>query len=166
MEKIAIFEKDIMKSLQSGSKEYFKPARIKALESYADPMRIQGIKAAVIWNKIKDPALEEINLDAINTISIAKVKIDASNVDIIKDEYPDAYERIVGLLSDQSFFGKNKPIIECVGLPTDVETPKWLMGFIDYNGIINDNVGNFPFESIDINRMEVGNVNYSTIMKL
>lgn len=166
MEKIAIFEKDIMKSLKSGSKEYFKPARIKALESYADPMRIQGIKAAVVWNKIKDPVLEEINLDAINTISIAKVKIDASNVDTIKDEYPDVYERIVGLLSDQSFFGKNKPIIECVGLPTDVETPKWLMNFIDYNGIINDNVGNFPFESIDINRMEVGNVNYSTIMKL
>ena len=29
-------------------------------------------------------------------------------------------------------FGKNKPVIECVGLPTDVETPEWLMDFIDY----------------------------------
>ena len=40
------------------------------------------------------------------------------------------------------------------------------MDFIDYNGIINDNVGNFPFESININRMEVKNVNYSMMMKL
>ena len=166
LEKIAIFEKEIKESLQSGSKDYFKPARIKAMESYADPMRIQGVKAAVIWNKIKDPELEEINLDAINTISIAKVKIDPTNVGLIKDKYPAAYDRLCSLLSNTTFFGKNKPVIECVGLPTDVETPEWLMDFIDYNGIINDNVGNFPFESININRMEVKNVNYSMMMKL
>lgn len=166
LEKIAIFEKEIKESLQSGSKDYFKPARIKAMESYADPMRIQGIKAAVIWNKIKDPELEEINLEAINTISIAKVKIDPTNVGLIRDKFPAAYDRLCALLSDAAFFGKNKPVIECVGLPTDVETPEWLMDFIDYNGIINDNVGNFPFESININRMEVKNVNYSMMMKL
>ena len=54
IEKIAIFEKEIKSSLESGSKDYFKPARIKALESYADPMRIQGIKASLIYNMIKE----------------------------------------------------------------------------------------------------------------
>lgn len=166
IEKIAIFEKEIKSSLESGSKDYFKPARIKALESYADPMRIQGIKASLIYNRIKDPELEEINLDTINTISVAKVKIDPTNVFIIKDSYPEAYDRIITLLQDTAFFGKNKPVIECVGLPTDVSTPEWLMPFIDYNGIINDNVGNFPFESINIPRMGANNINYTMMMKL
>lgn len=166
LEQIAIFEKEIKESLQSGSKDYFKPAKIKAAESYADPMRIQGIKAAVAWNRIKDDNLEAINLEAINTISVAKVKISPLNVALIEKDFPEIYDKMLDLLSDQSFFGKNKPIIECVGIPADVPTPKWLMPFIDYNGIINDNVGNFPFESININRMEVKNVNYSMMMKL
>lgn len=166
LEQIAIFEKEIKESLQSGSKDYFKPAKIKAAESYADPMRIQGIKAAVAWNRIKDDNLEAINLEAINTISVAKVKISPLNVTLIEKDFPEIYDKMLDLLSDQSFFGKNKPVIECVGIPADVPTPKWLMPFIDYNGIINDNVGNFPFESININRMEVKNVNYSMMMKL
>lgn len=166
LEQVAIFEKEITESLQSGSKDYFKPSRIKALESYADPMRIQGIKAAIAWNRIKDNNLEAIDLDAINTISIAKVKINPVNVNIIENDYPEIYDKMVTLLSDQSFFGKNKPEIECVGIPTDVPTPKWLMPFIDYNGIINDNIGNFPFESININKMDVKNINYTMMMKL
>lgn len=166
LEQIAIFEKEIYQSLQAGSKDYFKPAKIKAAESYADPMRIQGIKAAVVWNRIRDPHLEEINLEAINTISIAKVNINPVNVNLIEEEYPEVYERMIELLSDKSFFGNNKPVIECVGIPSDVPTPKWIMPFIDYNGIINDNVGNFPFESININRMEVKNVNYTMMMRL
>lgn len=166
LEQIAIFEKEIYQSLQSGSKDYFKPAKIKAAESYADPMRIQGIKAAVVWNRIRDTHLEEINLEAVNTISIAKVKINPVNVNQIETEYPEVYERMIELLSDKAFFGNNKPEIECVGIPADVPTPKWIMPFIDYNGIINDNVGNFPFESININRMEVKNVNYTMMMKL
>lgn len=166
LEQIAIFEKEIYQSLQSGSKDYFKPAKIKAAESYADPMRIQGIKAAVVWNRIRDTHLEEINLEAVNTISIAKVKINPVNVNQIETEYPEVYERMIELLSDKAFFGNNKPEIECVGIPADVPTPKWIMPFIDYNGIINDNVGNFPFESININRMEVKNVNYTMMMRL
>ena len=174
IEKIAILEKDIEESLRSGEKKYFKPLSIKAYSSYEDPMRIQGIKASIVWNRVRDPQLEAIDLDARNTIGVVKVQIDPSNIDRIRDKYPDVYDRFVELFMDQTFFkpGVNedcspkKKEITTLAIPIDVDTPEWVSEFIDYKTIVNDNVGNFPVESVGIRRLGANNINYSTIMNI
>ena len=174
IEKIAILEKDIEQSLRSGEKKYYKPLSIKAYSNYEDPMRIQGIKASMIWNRVRDPQLEAIDLDARNTISVVKVKITPSNIENIKDKYPDVYNRFVELFMDNTFFkpGVNedttakKKEITTLAIPIDVNTPEWVGEFIDYQTIISDNVGNFPVESVGIRRLKNNGINYSTIMAL
>jgi hypothetical protein len=55
--------------------------------------------------------------------------------------------------------------ITAVAMPYETELPGWLEPFIDYNSIIDDNIGGFPYESIGIQRMNKS-VNYTNIVKL
>lgn len=176
IKKLAILEKQIQKSLQDGNKEYYKPATIKALNNYDNPMSIQGVKAALIWNMVRGEDLEAIDLEARNTIDIVKVNIDEKNIEKIKDTYPDVYERFIEVFKDpdHSLFKKSteygasqpKKVITSLAIPIDVQTPKWVVEFIDYTTIINDNLTNFPKESVNIVTMDNSNINYSNIMKI
>lgn len=168
---LAIFERNIYDSLKNGEKFYYKPASIKSMNSYDDPMRIQGIKASVIWNEVRDPDVEALDLDARNTIDIVKVNIDENNVDRIKEKYPDAYERVVRVLRNpriQKFSddGKKKASITAIAIPTNVEVPEWILEFIDYTTIINDSMSNFPIESCGIGKMGKNNINYTNIISI
>lgn len=169
---LKILEKQIFQSLQSGSKEYYKPASIKSMSNYDDPMRIQGVKASYIWNIVRDNGLEAIDLDARNTIDIIKVNIDEQNVGIIKDKYPETYEKLLGVLRNPDIqkFKSNKQLgdgeITSLAIPVNVETPKWVMEFIDYTSIINDCLCNFPIESIGIDKMNRQSINYTNIISL
>lgn len=100
---IAIFEKQIIESVRSGSKEFYKPATIKSMSAYDDPLRIQGIKASIAWNMIKPSELEGINLEERNAVDIAKVKINKAVADKIKDSFPDIYQNIIDALNDETF---------------------------------------------------------------
>lgn len=176
IKKLAIMEKRIYDSLHSGEKEYYKPASIKSLNSYDDPMRIQGVKAAVIWNTVREPELAAIDLETRNTVGIVKVNITEDNIEKIKDTHPGVYERFVALFNDESIIRtpkdenwsskKTKKSITSIAVPVDVKTPSWLFEFIDYTSIINDVVKLFPIESVNIRTLNNNNVNYTNIMKI
>ena len=100
---IAIFEKQIMDSVKSGSKEYYKPVTIKSMSAYNDPLRIQGIKASIAWNMIKPSEAEGINLEERNAVNIAKVKINKAMVDKIRDDFPDIYQNMIDALNNEVF---------------------------------------------------------------
>ena len=159
---IAIFEKQIVDSLKSGSKEYYKPVTIKAMNSYDDPMRIQGIKASYAWNLIRPADLPAINLDERNAVNIAKVVINKTTIDQIVDKYPEVYNNMIVALGKEEF----KKGIDAIAIPLDVIVPEWLNYFINYTEIINDNIKGFPYESVGIMRMDKDNVNYTNIVKL
>lgn len=180
---IAIFEKRIVDSLNAGSKEYYKPVTIKAMSSYSDPMRIQGIKASMAWNVIKSNDLPAINLDERNAVNIAKVNINSLTVEHVKDKYPDIYENVLKALKMEEFLPTTpsksaeeresikeklfaKANIDSIAIPLDVEVPEWLMPFIDYTTIVSDNIGGFPYESIGVMRMGKNTVNYTNIVEL
>ena len=174
VKELAILEKGIYKSILSGSKEYYKPSIIKALASYADPMTQQGVKAAYIWNLVRDDELEAIDLTARNRIDIAKVKINADTLEKIKDKYPSTYEKINKVLHNNDLLKFYKPTdskrketgeISAIAIPDGVKTPDWILEFIDYDTIINDNLKVFPIESVGITRAR-NSVNYSNVIKI
>jgi hypothetical protein len=159
---MAIFERQIVNSLRSGSKEYYKPVTIKAASSYENPMRIQGIKSSVAWNIIRPSDLPAINLDERNAIDIAKVNINKSNIDSIADKYPEVYQNMINALAKEEF----KDGIDALAIPLDVNVPDWLDDFIDYTSIVSDNIGGFPYESIGIQTLDKTGVNYTNIVQL
>lgn len=184
IKRLAILEKQIFQSLESGNKEFYKPVEVKSMSNYDDPMGIQGIKASVIWNMIKDDNLPAIDVNARNRIDIVKVSINRGNVDKIKDSYPETYNKIVTAIESletteleraRERAKKNHkelptaiPDIEItsIAIPTDTNTPKWIMEFIDYSTIINDCLCNFPIESVGIPRMDSNGINYTNIISI
>lgn len=172
IKELAILEKKIRNSLMRGDKEFFKPAAIKSLSNYDDPMRIQGVKAAYIWNIVRDKDLEAIDLSARNTVYIVKVIITEANVGLIKEKYPDVYDKIMIILRDNDIqkFTLAKPMgkgeITALAIPENVRTPEWVKTFIDYDSIVNDSLKNFPLESVGITRMGNQNINYTNIVSI
>lgn len=174
IKQLAVLEKKIEKSLKKGEKTYYKPMAIKALDSYDDPMRNQGIKASLIWNMTRDPDLEAIDLSSRNTIDIAKVSITPDNISCIKESHPAEYERLVQLFENPKLFDKGKLItatgldkreISAIAIPINVETPDWVGNFIDYKTVISDSLKTFPIESVNITKLNSSS-NYSNIMKI
>ena len=166
---LAIFENKIFQSLRNGEKEYYKPASIKAISRYDDPLSIQGIKASLIWNEIRDRDLPAIDLDSTNNIDIVKTNITPATIETIKDDFEEEYERLKKLLNgelDKDLSKVLKGTITSIAVPRDVKTPDWLTHLINYTEITNDNIKNFPIESVGIMRMNKNNVNYSNILKL
>lgn len=170
IKKLAILDKKIYKSLSNGEKEFYKPVNVKSIDHYDDPMGIQGIKAAVIWNDIKDDDLEGFDLTARNAMDIVKVKINEKEALKIKDTYPETYEKIMKVLNDETIFKGVRPSkgneFTSLAIPLDVSVPKWAVEFIDYKTIINDNIGNFPLESVNIQNNGNNNIAYSNIMSI
>lgn len=166
---LAIFEDKIFQSLRSGGKEYYKPVSIKAMGRYEDPLGIQGIKASLIWNAVRDPELEAIDLDAKNNIDVVKTDINASTIENIREEFPDEYEKLSKLLSGETNRDLAKVLkgqITTIAVPRNVKTPEWLTHLINYTEITNDNIKNFPVDSVGIRRLGKTNVNYSNILSL
>jgi hypothetical protein len=160
---LARVEYDIRKSIESGEKEYYKPAQIKSYTNYDNPMRIQGIKGALVYNALRDEGTEAIDLTIRNAIDIVKVTIDNATILPLMDSNPELYERIRKFLDDNQTDYKGE--ITSISIPIDAEVPKWVLKFVDYNDIINDNLKNFPLESIGITKFEKDKVNYTNVIK-
>ena len=158
---LAILEKKIIDSIHNGSTEYYKPVTIKSISTYKDPMRIQGVKASVVWNALKAGDLEGINLDERNSIWVVKCDLNLKNVDDLLGKYGDLRDKAVELLNMKEFGGK----IDAVAIPIDTEIPEWVKDIVNYKSIVNDNIGGFPIESIGIQRMGNRNINYTNIIQ-
>lgn len=154
---IAIIEKDIFNSIQNGEKKYFKPAKIKSASAYNDPMRIQGIKASMAYNELHEDGTEALDMTARNSIDIVKVEITKKNVDLIKDSFPSVYEKAVRLMETNKYYESG---IDAIAIPLNEPVPGWVLPFVRYSEIINDNVANFPLESIGLYR---GNPNNNAV---
>lgn len=157
---IAILEKDIFNSLASGSKDFYKPSVIKSIDNYEDPMRIQGIKASIVYNALKNDNEPAIDLEKRNAIDIAKVNISFKNAHLIKDDFPLVYDRLMELLERKEF-----SVINAIAIPYGEEVPNWIKPFIDYVTIINDNISGFPLQSCGLG-FTGGNNNYSNILSI
>lgn len=161
LKELAKVEKQMYNSIQNGEKEYYKPARIKSISAYENPMRIQGIKASLAYNSIKEPENDAINLEERNSVIIIKCIITPKNASQIITTYPDVYRRMIELMKRPEYDGE----ISAIAIPLTEEVPKWILPFVDYTNIISDNVSLFPLESIGIYRGNDNN-NHTNILQL
>lgn len=162
VKQLAILEKQIVSSIRNGSKEYFKPERIKAVAAYDNPMRESGVKASVVYNELKDENEEPIDLSTRNSILNIKIDINKNNVIELKEKYPKVYEKAVALMQKKEF-AKG---ITGIAILEDKVVPEWVKDYIDYTTIVNDNLHNFPCEAIGIDRREKDKINYTNILRL
>lgn len=145
---IAMVEKEIYESIQNGDKKFYKPVKIKSQSAYEDPMRIQGIKAACVYNALHEEGTEALDLTVRNSVDVVKVEMTTRNIDLIKDSHPDVYAKALELFKTKEFnIG-----IDAVAIPINEPVPDWVKPFIRYAEIINDNVSKFPLESVGLYR--------------
>lgn len=163
LQSLARVEYDIKKSIESGEKEYYKPAQIKSYTTYDNPMRIQGIKGAIAYNSLKDDGTEAIDLTIRNAVDIVKCTINNSTILPLMESNPKLYERIRKFLDENEIDYKGE--ITSISIPIGAEVPEWLLQFVNYSDIINDNLKNFPLESIGITKFEKDEVNYTNVIK-
>jgi hypothetical protein len=163
LKKLIIFEKGIISQLQKGDKSYYKPLTVKAMHNYPKPMSIQGIKASIVYNALRDEGYEALDLSARNSIDIIKVSINRENIAHLSVDNPKKYEQIIKLMNEYTEFSSE---IDSVALPIGEPVPQWIIEFIDYSSIVNDNIKNFPLDSIGLYRFNKANINYSNILKL
>lgn len=158
---IALVEREIYDSIRRGEKIFFKPVKVKSLASYDNPMRIQGIVASYAYNELHEPGTEALDMSIRNSIDVVKVDMTPKNIDRIKDKFPGVYERAVALFNKDKTFATG---ISAIAIPLNEPVPEWVMPFIEYTEIINNNISGFPIESIRIMRGN-GNNNYTNIIQ-
>ena len=145
---LSAIEKDIYDSIQRGEKIFFKPLKVKSVSSYSNPMLMQGVVASYVYNSLHQPGTESLDTNVRNSVDIAKVDMNPRNIERIREAFPDVYEKAIELFKNKKFSGG----ITSVAIPLTEPVPKWVLPFIDYNSIINDNLSGFPIESLGINR--------------
>lgn len=141
-------EKKIYQSIQSGEKKFFKPLKVKSLSAYENPMRIQGIVASQAYNALHEPGTETLDMSIRNSIDVAKVDITPKNIDRIKDSHPYVYEKAIELMKQKDYATG----ISAIAIPLNEPVPTWILPFVNYDEIINNNLKGFPIESIGIFR--------------
>lgn len=163
MKKLVLLEKEIYKSIMNKETLYYKPDNIAAMNTYnKDPLSVNGILAAVIYNKMRNDSMPAINLEERNKIIKIKIDVNKKNVDKIKDIYPEEYNKLIALLNDPVLGSK----VTTIALPVDTPVPDWVLSFVNFTEIINDQLKNFPLDSIGLKRLSNDSVNVSNIIQL
>lgn len=171
IKQMAILENDIYSNIMNGSKNYYKPATIKSLDSYENPLRVFGVKGLLLWNYVKDEHLAAIDVKERNSVDIVKIAVNAVTVEKLKNEFPYQYERFLELLgikecnNDEVKLLKSKEF-QSIALPLDVPVPRWIELIVDYRSIIVDNLGGFPLNGVGISQLDSKKVPYTNIIKL
>ena len=163
MKQLVIFEKEIYNSIMNKETKYYKPDNIAAINSYnKDPLSVNGILAATIYNEMRTEDMPYINLEERNKIIKIKIDVNKKNVEKIKDSHPEDYAKLVNLLNHPILGSK----VTVIGLPIDTAVPDWVLSFVNFNEIINDQLKNFPLDSIGLKRLDNDSVNVSNIIQL
>lgn len=171
MKKMALLEKEIYTNIMNGSKNYYKPATIKSLDSYDNPLRVAGVKGLLIWNYVKDESLSSIDVKERNSVHIVKILVNATTVEKLRSEFPYQYDKFRALLGliesdDEEVRMLKSKEFQSIALPLDVQVPRWIELIVDYRSIIVDNLSGFPLNAVGISQMDSKRVPYTNIIKM
>lgn len=159
--KFVLLEQKIRTSLKNKETSYYKVSRIKAMNVYKMPLRTQGIKASYAYNHIKSDSEPKIDLEDRNTVLIIKTKINLKNIDDMIEIDPSYYSRMKALLKDDAFKGE----IKAIAIPIDLKVPDWIIPFIDYDSIVQDNLKAFPLDELRMSKNDSKTMTHSNMIR-
>lgn len=155
------FENKIRESLEKGEKNFLLPDSVKEIQAYDKPYSQQGVRGVLAWNFLYPD----------NAISLPekvdKVKLTLDNekeYERLKELYPDIYKVVKRNILEHHDKGFADKGLSILAIPKNVETPEWIVPFIDYDTIVNDNISRFYslLRSLGIDPIEVGKKNHFT----
>ena len=165
MKDIREFQSDIYDNLKKGGTLYLKPQQYKdesaykMVENKVDGLRSQAwstpvFKGSNAWNLL-NPDDKIYSLDQVKLIKLIVNK--EEDIDIIKDSYPEMYNKI-----KNNIYNNNNPLVRKAGLsiiaiPAKMkEIPNWIRPLIDYDIIISDAISSFKsiFDALHIEPIE------------
>ena len=162
IKKLILIEKRIIQDILDKKTTFYKPDNVAPMNSYKDPMSQNGVRAIILYNELRTPDMPLMNLNERNQIYKIKLDINKNNVYKIKESDPEIFEKLISLMDNPNMADK----LGTIGFPLDVQVPDWVLNFVDVNTIVNDNLTNFPLESIGLKRLENDNVKYSNVIQL
>jgi hypothetical protein len=154
------FEGIIRDSLLKGEKHFLIPKSVKELEAYKDAFKEQGVRGIIAWNYLYPSQI--INLP--EKIDMVKVKLtNEKEVEKLKDVNKEYYDIIM-----KNIFGNKEPKIsekgvQVIAIPRNVDAiPEWIVPFIDYDTIVNDNISRFysVLESLGLENIRTSKKEY------
>ena len=153
-------------SLESGQKDFLIPKSVKELEAYKDPLREMGVRAVLAWNY----AYPDNSIELPEHIDIIKVNMDENSIEKIKQSEPEIYERIIENIYNNSDKKIREKGVKVIALPRNIpKIPNWIIPFIDYSTIINNNLSTFHgvLDSLGIGIIKTTEDDYySNILKI
>lgn len=175
IKRMGILEQEIYSNIMSGSKDYYKPAKIKSIDNYDNPLSVFGVRGMLLWNYVKDPESPTIDTKERNSVDIVKVLINKNSIEKLKGEFNYQYERFSELLGlvdcdsdDCLLLNNNRKLKEfkSIAIPLNSAVPKWVEILVDYRSVIVDNLSGFPLEAVGISQIDSKKVPYTNIVKL
>lgn len=181
--KLAVLEKRICDDIYNGGLKYYTPKKVKPFSTYKNPMSTQQVKASIIYNLFADEGESKIDIDDNTSVLIIGTKINRTSLEESQLQHtdPEKYNMILRMVLENPVIevtknkigvklfndniNPNSRSITSIAIPRDVQTPKWLLEFIDYASIVKDNIGTFPLESIGITKLDTNSA-YSGIIEL
>lgn len=145
----------IEEGIHRGETKFFKQSKVKMIENYKNPYRIQGITAVMLWNAlVPQSKLElpvDVNIVPINALGMKRFSnkksalvassnpLDNPNTAKLAKEHPEIYERLV----QEIFFNDNPEIrymsLTSIALPKNpnIAIPGYIYDLINYKLIVD-----------------------------
>lgn len=141
LKRLSELEDNIRLSLMSSEKKYFLPRQVKEMEAYKKPLSIQQFKATLLWNLI----YPDIAIDLPSNVYVIKIRLSKKDViDELQKKYPEIYRSIRKNIFESDMEDLRDMKLNTIAIPSNLaEVPEWIIEFIDYETMINDNVSRF-----------------------
>lgn len=154
------FEGIIRDSLQRGEKSFLIPNSVKEPGAYDDPFRQQGFRSVLAWNYLYPGNTIELP----EKIDMIKMKMERpEDIADLEHEQPEFYERLMKNVFNNPNEKISKKGVVVIAIPRNVEAiPEWLMKYIDYDTIVNDNMSRFysVLESLGVETIKASKKEY------
>lgn len=139
LRRITDLEDIIFDSLHKAEKKFFLPRQVKAMEEYKKPMSIQQFKATMHWNLI----YPDMGIELPSNVYVIKLRLGKKNaLEELQEKYPDIYRKINKNIINSGIEGLGA--VETIAIPSNLnDIPQWIIDFIDYETMVNDNVSKF-----------------------
>lgn len=181
------FEGVIMESLRKGEKNFLIPKSVKDIAGYSQPFTQQGVRGVIAWNYL----YPDLHIQLPEKLDIVKVNMSTMDeIEPLKTINPEFYNIIVKRFFEQRTFNRDSDIkkkakarekgidykedpakgVDILAIPRSMPAiPEWLMPFIDYDTIVNDNMSRFysVIESLGVQLIRTSKAeHYSNILKI